>query len=333
MAILITGGLGYIGSYVAYKCISSGINCVILDDLSNSEVSRVNELKAMGCKKFKFIHCDIGDEKKLDEVFKTYLFKAVIHCAGKKSVPESLAYPTSYYDTNVRSSLVLLKTMQRNSVYNLIFSSSAAVYSEKNIQPVKESGFLSGQNNPYAETKLVVEKLCQWVANTDQKWKIGILRYFNPVGAHENGGLGDLCWRKTGSLFNNTVKFLKGEIPHLEVYGTNYDTKDGSCVRDFIHIDDLASAHISVIDNIDKIEGYDVWNVGTGVGTTVLEFIKTCERIVKQPLNLKLCDKRNGDLVESFCDVSKAINELKFEPSYNLEDMIKHGFKFHNLIY
>ena len=332
MAILITGGLGYVGSYVGYKCAEAGYECVILDDLSTSHIERHHEIESVTNRQVPLFIGDVGDLEKLREVFSSHTIDIVIHCAGKKSVPESITNPLKYYLSNISNGIQLLTVMKQFNVHSMIFSSSAAIYSQDNIQPVSEESITTGAANPYSETKLIFENICKSLATRDDNWRIGILRYFNPVGANELGMLGDVDWQKSTSLFNNVIKTVKGVNKHLEVYGIDYKTRDGSCVRDFVHIDDLAAAHVNLLKTIKEISGVEIWNLGTGAGTTVLEFITACERAIERPIATMFKGKRKGDIDVSYCDISKARRDLNYHPRYNLDDMIRHGMKFHGVI-
>ncbi|MDA7455179.1 UDP-glucose 4-epimerase GalE [Planktomarina temperata] len=332
MVILITGGLGYIGSYVALKAIQAGYECVILDDLSSSSFGRHNEIEKITGKQIPIFIGDVGEVAKLYEVFSSHPIDIVIHCAGEKSVPESIEKPLRYFDSNVGKGIKLLQMMERFSVYQMIFSSSAAIYSSENAQPLTEKSITTGRTNAYADSKLIFENICRATTDSNHLWKIGLLRYFNPVGAHQTGVLGDAAWNNSSSLFNNVIKTVKGINAQIEVFGNNYDTRDGSCIRDFVHIDDLATAHVSLIKNIGKINGTEAWNIGTGTGTTVLEFLSACEALIERPIPKLFRDKRKGDIASSFCDITKAKRDFKYRPHYSLDDMLRDGLKFHGLI-
>lgn len=332
MEILITGGLGYIGSYIALKAIKTGYNCVLLDDLSTSSLGRHAELEKITGKAIPLFIGDVGDATKLYDVFSSFPIEIVVHCAGKKSVPESIENPLKYFSKNVGDGIQLLQMMEKFGVYNMIFSSSAAIYSSENSQPLTEKSITTGLASPYAGSKLIFENICRSLTDSNHLWKIGLLRYFNPVGAHRTGVLGDAAWRNSSSLFNNVIKTLKGINAQIEVFGNKYETRDGSCIRDFIHIDDLATAHVSLIKNIGKINGAEAWNIGTGKGTTVLEFLSACERLIEKPIPKIIRDKRKGDIASSYCDITKAQRDFKYRPIYALDDMLRDGLKFHGLL-
>jgi len=332
MRILVTGGLSYIGSYIVYKCVSFGLECVIVDDLSTGKLEQHQTLENITGKAIPLFICDLGDREKLSEVFSSVTINTVIHCAGKKCVSESQIKPLHYYDQNVAKGITLLHVMECFNVYSLIFSSSASVYSKDNVQPVTEISLTTGTTHPYAQTKLMFENICEALSRSNARWKIGILRYFNPVGAHPEGILGDRSWRNTASLFNNIVRVIMDTDKQIEVYGANYNTRDGSGIRDFVHIDDLATAHVNLLLKMSQLKGVDVWNIGTGSGTTVLEFIECCEQIVGFGIAKSIQNRREGDLDISYCSIEKAANYLNYQSHYKLTEMISHGLKFHNLI-
>ena len=320
--ILVTGGTGYIGSHTVIELINSGYEVDILDNLFNSKISVLDNIKDITGIKPKFFEADILDGEKLDGIFATGNYDAVLHFAGLKAVAESIEKPLAYYENNVFGTVNLLKYMQKYGVNKFIFSSSATVYGEQDVPCLTEK-MITGQKitNPYGRTKYMIEEIIKDVAKANEEFEATILRYFNPIGAHESGLLGEDPNDIPNNLMPVVMKVASGEIPELKVYGNDYPTRDGSCIRDFIHVVDLAKGHIAALNNSQK--GVNIYNLGTGKGTSVLEIIDTFERVSGKKLNYKIVDRRPGDLAEIFADASLAKEKLGWNTELSTDDAMR----------
>ncbi|WP_194191058.1 UDP-glucose 4-epimerase GalE [Clostridium chrysemydis] len=331
MKILVTGGLGYIGSHTVVELMKNKNNeVIIIDNLSNSNIAILDRLERITFKKIKFYNIDIKDEMKLNEVFTENKIELVIHFAAYKSVGESVKEPLKYYDNNIGGTVTLLNIMKRNNVKNFIFSSSATVYGEQEIMPIEEGFKLKEPKNPYGKTKVITEKILSDLAKSDDAWKIAILRYFNPVGAHESGLIGELPNGIPNNLMPYLSKVAAGELKELNVFGNNYETKDGTGVRDYIHVVDLAKGHAIIIDNIYKFNKLKVYNLGTGNGYSVIEVIKEFEKISGKKINYKIVEKRKGDVGVSYASPKKINEELGWVAKKGLKDMCKDFWNWQN---
>ena len=327
MKILVTGGTGYIGSHTCVELLNAGYEIVVLDNLSNSKVEVVDKIKKITGKDFKFYEQDLCNEVKLDSLFKNENIDAVIHFAGLKAVGESVEKPILYYQNNLDSTLTLCKIMNKYNVKKIVFSSSATVYGSQDILPIKETANLS-TTNPYGSTKLFIEYILDDIYKSDNDWSIIKLRYFNPVGAHESGLIGEDPNGIPNNLMPYVSKVAIGELPNLNVFGNDYNTKDGTGVRDYIHVVDLAKGHIKALEYIDKNKGSIAVNLGTGIGYSVLDIVKAYEKENNVKIPYKIVERRDGDIAECYADPEKALTLLKWKAEKNLNDMVKSAYDF-----
>ena len=327
MTILVTGGTGYIGSNTVVKLIQHGYDVIIVDDFSNSKPIVLEKLKTITGKDIKFYEINLCDKKKLKTVFKENKIDAVIHFAGYKAVGESVAKPLMYYRNNIDSTLSLLELMVEYNVKKIVFSSSATVYGDPEELPIKETAKLS-VTNPYGATKLYIEGILKDLYVSDNEFRIAILRYFNPVGADESGLLGEDPNGIPNNLMPYIVKVANKELPHLNIFGNDYDTKDGTGVRDYIHVVDLALGHVKALEYLDKNAGMEYYNLGTGRGYSVLEMVNAFQDINKVSVPYKIAPRRDGDIATCYADTSKAWNELNWKAQYGLDDMIKSAYNY-----
>lgn len=327
MKILVTGGLGYIGSHTVVELIKNNDEVVIIDNLSNSKLEVIDLLKKITNKDIKLYVGDVCDKELLRKIFTENKIDGVIHFAGYKAVGESVLKPLKYYRNNILSTVTLLEVMEEFNVYSIIFSSSATVYGKPEKLPIKEDFPLS-TTNPYGTTKLFIENILNDLYVSNDKWNIVILRYFNPIGAHESGLIGENPNDIPNNLMPYIMKVAVGELPCLSVFGSDYDTIDGTGVRDYIHVSDLAYGHVLALNK--KEHGVHVYNLGTGHGTSVLELINTFEKVNNTKVNYKIVDRRPGDIDACYADTSKAYKELGFKTRYDVEDMCRDAYKFIN---
>lgn len=320
--ILVTGGAGYIGSHTCVELLNSEYDVIVLDNLCNSSEESLNRVQQICGKTLTFVQGDIRDAQVLDQVFQQYHIDAVIHFAGLKAVGESQQIPLEYFDNNISGSIQLVQAMQRAGVFNLVFSSSATVYDEANISPLNEDMPTGMPSNNYGYTKLMVEQLLQKLSVADERWSIALLRYFNPVGAHKSGRIGEDPQGIPNNLMPFVTQVAVGRREKLAIFGNDYDTVDGTGVRDYIHVVDLANAHLCALNNRLMAKGCRAWNIGTGQGSSVLEVVKTFERVNHVPVAYSIEPRREGDVATSFADNSRAVQELGWKPQYTLEDML-----------
>ena len=320
--VLVTGGAGYIGSHTCVELLNAGHSVVVLDNLSNSSAESLARVQQLTGKTLQFIQGDIRDAATLDAVFAAHQIDAVIHFAGLKAVGESQQIPLSYFDNNIAGSISLMQAMQRAHVFKLVFSSSATVYDEANISPLNETMPTGMPSNNYGYTKLIVEQLLEKLALADERWSIALLRYFNPVGAHQSGQIGEDPQGIPNNLMPYVTQVAVGRRDKLSIFGNDYDTVDGTGVRDYIHVVDLANAHLCALNHRLKTQGCRAWNIGTGQGSSVLEVVKTFERVNQMPVAYNIEPRRAGDVAISFADNARAIAELGWQPKYSLEDML-----------
>ncbi len=327
MKILVTGATGYIGSHTCVGLLNNGYEVIGVDNFSNSEPSVINKIKRISGKEFFFYECDLCIKEQVNYIFEENKIDAVIHFAGSKSVPESVEKPLLYYHNNILSTINLLEVMKQQKVKKLVFSSSATVYGINNTSPLTEDMSLSA-TNPYGWTKVMVEQILSDYANSDQEMSVAILRYFNPIGADPSGYIGD----KPKGIPSNLMPYLclaaVGKLPSVKVCGTNYPTKDGTGVRDYIHIADLVEGHRKALEKLDNMRGVEAYNLGTGIGYTVLELIETFEKVSGLQINRELQDRRPGDVSEVFAEVGKAERELGWKAKLTLEDMCRDSYNF-----
>lgn len=320
--ILVTGGAGYIGSHTCVELLNAGHQVVVLDNLSNSSEESLNRVQALTGKTLDFIQGDIRRAEDLDQVFNTHQIDAVIHFAGLKAVGESQQIPLAYFDNNISGSISLTQAMQRAGVFNLVFSSSATVYDEANTSPLNETMPTAMPTNNYGYTKLIVEQLLEKLSLADSRWSIALLRYFNPVGAHKSGCIGEDPQGIPNNLMPYITQVAVGRREKLSIYGNDYDTVDGTGVRDYIHVVDLANAHLCALTNRLNATGCRAWNIGTGHGSSVLEVKNTFEQVNGVAITFEFAERRAGDVATSYADNSRAISELNWQPQYDLEDML-----------
>ena len=326
--ILLTGGLGYIGSHTAIELISQGHIVHIYDNLSNSDLSVIDSINKVTGKAVSFYEGDIRDEALLISILTSQEIDTVIHFAGLKSVGESVHNPLAYYENNVCGSLTLLKAMKISGVKSLIFSSSASVYGAPKYIPIDEAHPLN-PTNPYAQSKKQIEEMMSDLAKSEAGWKIIFLRYFNPVGAHESGLIGESPRGIPNNLVSYIAKVASNELPFLSIFGADYETRDGTGVRDYIHVVDLARGHLAALTWMKmSIESVAVFNLGTGVGTSVLEMISAYELACGSPIEYKKVDRRPGDIAECYAENTKAMRVLGWHHSYDLNVMCRSSWAF-----
>lgn len=323
MSVLVTGGLGYIGSHTVVELLNSNKEVIIVDDLSNSKIEVLDAIEKITGKRPKFYKINYLDREKLEEVFKeNNTIELVMNFAGFKAVGESVKEPLMYYHNNVTGAIILLETMKKFNVKNFIFSSSATVYGDPEKVPITEDCKIGGTTNPYGTSKLMIEQILQDLYKSDNTWNICILRYFNPIGAHKSGLLGENPNGIPNNLMPYITKVAKGELEILSVYGNDYNTKDGTGVRDYIHVVDLAKGHIKALEKLEKEKsGMYIYNLGTGNGYSVLEIIKNFEEVNNIKVNYKITERRPGDIAECYTDPNKALKELGWKAEYGIRDM------------
>lgn len=320
--ILVTGGAGYIGSHTCVELLCAGHEVVVLDNLSNSAEEALVRVQNIASKSLDFVQGDIRDAQVLDTLFEQHIIDAVIHFAGLKAVGESQQFPAMYFDNNIAGSISLVQAMARAGVYKLVFSSSATVYDEANVSPLNEEMPTGMPNNNYGYTKLVVEQMLQKLAEADERWSIALLRYFNPVGAHKSGQMGEDPQGIPNNLMPYLTQVAVGRREKLSIFGNDYETADGTGVRDYIHVVDLANAHLCALNNRLHQTGCRAWNIGTGTGSSVLELKNTFEQVNQITIPFEFAPRRAGDVAISFADNARAVAELGWQPKYGLEDML-----------
>ncbi len=325
--ILVTGGCGYIGSHTVVELLDDNRDVVIVDNFSNSSPNVLDSIKEITDKDFRFYKIDITNENDLEVVFKENKINSVIHFAALKAVGESVEKPLEYYYNNLNSTLVLLKLMKKYNAKNFVFSSSATVYGSPKTLPINEDFPLS-TTNPYGASKLIIENILKDICKADSSFNVAILRYFNPVGAHKSGLIGENPNGIPNNLMPYITKVSIGELPFLNVYGNDYDTNDGTGVRDYIHVLDLANGHLKALDKIHTSPGLVIYNLGTGNGYSVLDLVNTYSKVNNVDIPYKIVERRPGDIAKCFADPTKANKELNWSCKYNLEDMCKDSYTF-----
>ena len=327
--VLITGGAGYIGSHTAVELLNSGKDIVVIDNFSNSDISVIDNIKKITNKDFNFYEIDYLNKANLEKVFKENDIESVINFAGFKAVGESVEKPLEYYHNNIGGAIILLEVMKEFNVKKFVFSSSATVYGDPEVIPITEECKIGGTTNPYGTTKLYIEQILKDLYKSDNTWNICILRYFNPVGAHESGLIGEDPKGKPNNLMPYVTKVAAGILPELSVFGNDYDTKDGTGVRDYIHVVDLAKGHLLALNKLNKEDnGIFIYNLGTGNGYSVLEMIEAFKKVNNVEVPYKIVDRRPGDIATCYSDPSKAEKELGFKATKTLEDMCKDGWNY-----
>jgi len=327
MNILVTGGAGYIGSHTCVLLLEAGYNVTVLDNLDNSCETSLERVEEITGKKVKFYKVDLLDYEATNQVFEENSFDAVIHFAGLKAVGESVQIPIRYYHNNITGTLNLCDIMSKHNVKKLVFSSSATVYGDPHTVPIKEDFPLSA-TNPYGQTKLMIEYILKDLYISDNEWDIAILRYFNPVGSHESGKIGE----DPSGIPNNLMPYISqvaiGKLEQLSVFGGDYDTKDGTGVRDYIHVVDLADGHLKALDKIKNNVGVVIYNLGTGTGYSVLDMVKAFSKASGVDVKYKIVARRPGDIASCYADPTKAKEELGFVATHTLEDMCRDLWKW-----
>ncbi len=322
MAVLLPGGAGFIGSHTAVELLNAGKEIIILDNFSNSNPKVLDAIKKITGKDFKFYEMDYLNKQGLEKVFQENEIEAVMNFAGYKAVGESVQKPIEYYTNNISGALVLLDVMRKYGCKKFIFSSSATVYGEPEKIPLTEDCKTGGTTNPYGTTKLFIEQILKDIYTSDSTWDICILRYFNPVGAHESGLIGEEPQGIPNNLMPYIVRVAKGELKELSVFGNDYNTPDGTGVRDYIHVVDLAKGHVLALDKLDKEQqGLYIYNLGTGTGYSVLDMVKAFEKATGKEVPYKIAPRRAGDIAICYADPKKAKEELGWEATKTLEDM------------
>ena len=329
MAVLLPGGLGYIGSHTAVELLNEGKEVIILDNFSNSKPDVIEKIEKITGKKIKFYEADYLEREKVEKVFEENDIKAVINFAGYKAVGESVKEPLKYYHNNITGCLVLLETMKKYDVKKFIFSSSATVYGEPEVMPITEETKTGGTTNPYGTTKLFIEQILKDTYNADNTLDICILRYFNPIGSHESGLIGENPQGIPNNLMPYVVRVASGELKELSVFGNDYNTPDGTGVRDYIHVVDLAKGHVKALNKLEKEQkGLYIYNLGTGKGTSVLDIVKAFEKSTGEKVAYKIVERRPGDIAECYADATKAKEELGWEATKTIEDMCKDSWNY-----
>lgn len=327
MTILVTGGAGYIGSHTCVLLLEAGYDVVVIDNLSNSSRKSMNRVEKITGKKITFYECDILDKDGMRAVFQNHKVDAVIHFAGLKAVGESVAVPLKYYENNIAGTVYLLEVMQEFGVKKMVFSSSATVYGMTDKVPLTED-LPTSANSPYGQTKLMIEQILTDLAASDKDWSVSLLRYFNPVGAHESGLIGENPKGIPNNLMPYITQVALGKLKELSIFGNDYPTKDGTGVRDYIHVVDLADGHLKALDKINSTNGVMIHNLGTGVGYSVLDLVKAFEEANNLKINYKFAPRRPGDVVVCYADPTKAKNELGWEAKRSIVDMCRDSWNW-----
>ena len=328
MKILVTGGLGYIGSHAVVELLDENYEVVVIDNLSNSSRDVVDKIKEITGKDILFYENDVCDENVLEEIFTQNKIDAVMHFAGYKAVGESVREPIMYYENNLVSTLHLCKKMLEHDCFKFIFSSSATVYGDPEVLPITEECKVGGTTNPYGTTKLMIETILKDIHVANPKFTPIILRYFNPIGAHKSGLIGENPNGIPNNLMPYIVRVASGELEILSVFGNDYDTPDGTGVRDYIHVVDLAKGHLCALKKALNDEGVFYYNLGTGTGYSVLDLVKNYEKVNGVKVPYKIVERRPGDIASCYADPSKALKELGWKAELGLEDMMRDSYHF-----
>lgn len=327
MKVLVTGGCGYIGSHTAVELLNENMEVVIVDNFYNSKIDVLYNIKKITGKDVAFYEADCCDEKAMQKIFNENKIDAVIHFAGYKAVGESVARPLMYYRNNIDSALVVMKVMQEHGCHKFVFSSSATVYGSPKKLPIKEDFPLS-TTNPYGTTKLFIERMCEDIQLANPELSVALLRYFNPIGAHESGLIGESPNDIPNNLMPYIMKVATDQLPHLNVFGNDYDTPDGTGVRDYIHVVDLAKGHVSALKRMEKQKGLLIYNLGTGNGFSVLDLVNAFEKCNQVSIKYQVTDRRPGDIAACYADASKAEMELGWRATKTLEEMMVDSYRF-----
>ena len=328
MNVLVTGGAGYIGSHTCVELLERGYGVVVIDNLCNSSAVALERVEKLTGKSLTFYRGDVRDEALLNRIFRTHEIGCVIHFAGLKAVGESVSIPWKYYDNNLNSTLVLTKAMEETGVRNLIFSSSATVYTADNEMPLRETSRTGGCTNPYGWTKYMTEQILSGMANADREWSMVLLRYFNPIGAHESGLIGEDPRGIPNNLMPYITQVAVGRREYLNIYGDDYDTHDGTGVRDYIHVVDLAKGHVAAVEFVCGNKGCEVFNLGTGIGYSVLDMVKAFNAANGLDLPYRIAPRRPGDVARMFTDPDKSARILGWKAEKTLEDMCRDSWNW-----
>ncbi len=331
MTVLVTGGMGYIGSHTCIELLNRGMDVVIIDNLVNSSAEAGKRVERITGKGVTFFEADVRDRKMLDLIFDTHKIDCVIHFAGLKAVGESVEMPLEYYDNNIGSTITLLEAMKDHGVRDIIFSSSATVYSADNEMPLYETSKIGSCTNPYGWTKFMCEQIMRDYVKADPTWAVVLLRYFNPIGAHESGLIGE----DPKGIPNNLMPYISqtaiGRFEYLRVFGDDYDTHDGTGVRDYIHVVDLAKGHVAAIDYMAEHRGESVFNLGTGTGYSVLDMVHAFEKANGVKVPYRIVGRRAGDLAVCYCSPDKSARLLNWRAGLNLEDMCRDSWRWQSM--
>lgn len=328
--ILVTGGAGYIGSHTVLELLAAGFDVAVVDNLCNANAKVIDVLRELSGRDIAFYQADVRDAAALQSIFRQHRFDAVVHFAGLKAVGESVAQPLRYYDNNVGGTLTLCQAMSEAEVFTLVFSSSATVYGFPERMPIVETDPVDSAAvaNPYARTKVVIEGLLQDVQVADPRWRVALLRYFNPIGAHASGRIGE----DPRGIPNNLMPFITqvavGRRPHLSVFGDDYETADGTGVRDYVHVVDLAKGHLAALDYLERHPGVEAFNLGNGKGYSVLEMVRTFEEATGLMIPYQVTERRPGDIATSYCDPAKAQNLLNWRAELDLLQMCADSWRW-----
>ena len=328
MAVLISGGMGYIGSHTAVELLNGGYDVIIADNLCNSKEIVKERIEKITGKTTKFYNVDLTLEDETEKIFKENNIDSVMNFAGFKAVGESTKKPIEYYINNVSGALVLFDTMRKYNVKKFVFSSSATVYGPENPIPYKETMPVGTASSPYGSTKIFIEQILKDIYKADSEWSIALLRYFNPIGSHESGLLGEEPQGIPNNLMPYVVRVACGQLKELSVFGGDYNTPDGTCIRDYLHVVDLAKGHIKALDKLNEANGVYIYNLGTGIGYSVLDVVNTFMKATGQNVPYKITERREGDLPAFYADSTKAEKELGWKAEKNLEDMCRDSWHY-----
>ena len=329
MSVLVTGGAGYIGSHTVVELLNENKEVIVVDNFSNSKPEMLDKIKKITNKDFKFYELDYSNKEKMDKVFAENKIDSVIHFAGYKAVGESVEKPIEYYTNNVSGTLNLLDVMRKHNVKTIIFSSSATVYGDSEVVPLTEMCKIGGTTNPYGSSKLFIEQILKDVYKSDNTWDVCILRYFNPIGSHESGIIGEEPQGRPNNLMPYIVRVASGELEELSIFGNDYNTPDGTGVRDYIHVVDLAKGHIKALEKLEKEKsGIYIYNLGTGKGYSVLDMVHAFEKTTGQKIKYKITERRAGDIATCYADATKAKEELNWVAEKTLEDMCRDSWNY-----
>lgn len=327
-SVLVTGGAGYIGSHACVALLEAGYSVVVLDNLSSGSSEAIRRIETICNRELNFVHGDVRDLQVLEKIFNKFEIEAVLHFAGLKSVSDSIKRPLEYYENNFSGTVALCQAMQAAGVYKLVFSSSATVYGEQSTMPVSEESPLGSPTNPYGQSKLMVENMLSDLADSDPQWSISILRYFNPVGAHESGLIGEDPKGIPNNLLPYISQVAAGRLKEVTIFGNDYPTSDGTGVRDYIHVVDLIDGHLSALAALETKKGNNIWNLGTGNGASVLEMINAFEKVTGKSVPYTIASRRDGDVAECWADPKKANKDLKWQANRKIETMIEDAWRW-----